>query len=65
MVGVRLRLLESKGKAARAKLSAFRQFVTARQVNFLGETLSDLQVEQGKVAINMAANEWIEIEARW
>jgi hypothetical protein len=64
-VGVRARLLESGGKNARARLTAFRPFTSARQVNFVGEVLSQLPVEQGKVALELAAHEWIEIECRW
>ena len=53
------------GKNLRARLSAYRPLTSARQVNFLGETLSDLPVEQGKVLLDITGFEWIEVEARW
>jgi alpha-mannosidase len=64
-VGVRVRLLESSGKSVRARMSAFVPFASARQLNFLGETQSELQIADGKVVVNLTANEWTEIEARW
>lgn len=65
LVGVRARFLEGAGRGVRAKLSGFRSFTTARQVNFRGETLSELPIAEGKVVLDMSGHEWIEIEARW
>jgi alpha-mannosidase len=65
LVGVRVRLLESGGKSVRVRLAAFRPFTTARQVNFLGEIQSDLSVEQGRIVLDIAAHEWVEVEGRW
>jgi alpha-mannosidase len=65
IVGVQVRLLESAGRNCRARLTAFRPFRSARQLNFLGEPMSQLAVEEGKVVVDVAACEWIEVEARW
>jgi alpha-mannosidase len=65
LVGIRARFLESAGRGVRAKLSAFRAFTAARQVNFLGETLSELPIAEGKVVLDLSGHEWIEFEARW
>jgi hypothetical protein len=63
--GVRVRLLESTGRSGRVKLSAFRPFLSARQVNFLGDTLRECLVQEGRIAIDVAAHEWMEIEGLW
>jgi alpha-mannosidase len=65
VVGIRVRLLETAGKMARVRLAGLRSFQSARQVNFLQETLSELGTADGKVVCDLAANEWIEVEARW
>jgi alpha-mannosidase len=63
--GVRVRLLESSGRSGRVKLAAFRPFVGARQVNFVGESLSECPVTDGRIGIDISAHEWIEVEGRW
>jgi alpha-mannosidase len=63
--GLRVRLLESSGRSGRVKLSAFRPFTAARQTNFLGETLSDCPITDGRIGIDVSAHEWIEVEGRW
>jgi alpha-mannosidase len=65
VVGFRTRLLETAGRAVRAKLAAFREIQAARQVNFLGETLADCRVDEGRAHLELSAHEWTEIEARW
>lgn len=63
--GVRVRLVEASGRSGRFKLSAFRPFTSARQTNFLGETLSECPISDGKIGIDIAEHEWIEVEGRW
>lgn len=63
--GIRVRLLENTGRSGRIKLSAFRPFVSARQVNFVGETLSECPIVEGRIGIDMSAHEWTEVEGRW
>ncbi|MFV1964681.1 MAG: hypothetical protein ACC628_04615 [Pirellulaceae bacterium] len=65
VVGFRTRLLETAGRTVRTKLTTFRDIQSARQVNFVGDTLADCRVDQGCVQIELAAHEWTEIEARW
>jgi alpha-mannosidase len=65
VVGVRVRLLETVGRTARIRLAGLHSFTSARQVNFLQETISELGTTEGKVVCDLAANEWIEVEARW
>jgi alpha-mannosidase len=63
--GFRVRLLETEGRPASLALSAFRPVRSARTVDFLGNTLADLVIEEGKIKLELAAFEWIEVLARW
>jgi hypothetical protein len=63
--GFRARLLETLGRPAKAKLSAFRPLVSARQLNFDGTPWTDGTIEEGGLSLQLAAHEWIEIEGRW
>jgi alpha-mannosidase len=65
LVGVRTRLLEGAGKGVRARLASFRPFVSARQLNFVGETQSQLALDEGRAVLDLSAHEWIEVECRW
>jgi alpha-mannosidase len=60
--GVRVRLLETAGRAGRVTLRAFRPVAHARQVDFVGQTLLEVAVEGDRVRLDFAANEWIEVE---
>ena len=65
VVGVRARLLETAGRPGRAKLRSFRNFVSARQVDFEGQTLAELPVEEGAALVDFTCNEWVKVEARY
>ncbi len=65
VVGFRARLMETEGRDVRCKLRSFRAPKTARQVDFLGQTLVQLPVEDDAVLIDFTAYEWVEIEARF
>ncbi len=64
-VGFRVRLLETAGRAGRVTLRAFKPVGSARQIDFLGQTLVELTVEEDRLYVDFAAYEWIELEARW
>jgi alpha-mannosidase len=64
-IGFRARLLETAGRSGRVTLRTFRPVATARQIDFLGQTMLDAHVEGDKIALDFAANEWIEVEAAW
>jgi alpha-mannosidase len=63
--GFAVRLQETDGRAAKVKLTAVAPPKSARQVNFVGETLAELRVDGGAVWIDMSANEWAQVEVRW
>ena len=65
IAGFRVRLLETEGRAASFSLAAFRGLKSAQSVDFLGQPLSDLPIEEGKIKLETASHEWVEIVARW
>jgi hypothetical protein len=60
-----MRMLETAGRAGRVQLRAFRPLASARQTDYLGQTLADLTVDEDRVHVDVSANEWVELEARW
>ena len=63
--GLRVRLLETEGRGGRFRLSTFRPPASARQIDFRGEKLTDLTIEDGAVMVNLAARELAEVEVRF
>ena len=63
--GFRVRLLETAGRPANLTMSAFRPIKLARQVDFLGQTLGDCTVADGKVRVDLPAHGWIEMAISW
>jgi len=64
-VGVRVRLLETAGRACRAKLSAFRSVRLARHVDFRGQPGNECRLHEGRVHLELAAGEWLQIDVFW
>jgi alpha-mannosidase len=65
VAGFRVRLLETAGRPANLAISAFRPLKSAATVDFLGNKLTDLQIDDGKIKLDLSANEWTELVARW
>ncbi|MEX0936330.1 MAG: hypothetical protein WDZ59_00610 [Pirellulales bacterium] len=65
LVGFRARLLETEGRAGRVAFRAPRGLASARQTDFIGQTLLDLAVSGDKISVDLGQYEWAEIEARW
>jgi alpha-mannosidase len=63
--GFKARLLEIGATAGRVPLHAFRPVATARQVDFLGETILELFVDDDKIMLDFGAHEFLEVEALW
>ena len=63
--GIRARILETAGRSARAKLSCCREIVRARYVNFQGNSLGDCSLDSGRAVLDVAAHQWVEVEAYW
>jgi alpha-mannosidase len=65
IAGFRSRLLETEGRPASFSLAAFRAVKSAETVDFLGKSLGSLEIEDGKIKLELAAYEWVEVVARW
>ncbi len=65
VVGFRVRLLETAGRAARAKLQSCYPITVARRRDFVGENMGSCPLEKGAAVVEVSANCWIEVEARW
>jgi alpha-mannosidase len=63
--GLVLRLLETAGRPAKVTLSLFRPLVQAELVDFLGRSLSDVPIVDGKAQCELAAHEWVQLLVRW
>lgn len=63
--GFRTRLVEIAGRPGQVGLSAFRPVTKARLLDFRGQALGDAKIEQGKIVLELAASEWVQVEAEW
>lgn len=63
--GFRVRLLETEGRAGRAALSVWRDVERALLTDYQGQRLAELPLESGKIMIDVARYEWVQIEAHW
>jgi len=63
--GFRARLLETAGRPANLAVTAFREIKSANTADFLGNTIAELKIEDGKLRLDMSAHEWVEMVARW
>jgi alpha-mannosidase len=64
-VGFRLRVLETEGRSGQVAISATRPIVAARHTDYLGQTLGDLPIDDGKAMLSITSHEWAQIEAEW
>ncbi|MGI8980223.1 MAG: hypothetical protein ACR2FY_13440 [Pirellulaceae bacterium] len=65
VAGFRVRLLETAGRPAALTLSAFKPIGPAERVDFLGQRLDQCQVLDGKMKLDLAAHEFVEVVGRW
>jgi hypothetical protein len=65
VVGFLVRLQETGGRPAKAGLQCFRAVNVARKTDFCGNPLDDCPIEDGKIQVQLAAHQWVQIEARW
>jgi alpha-mannosidase len=65
VAGFRVRLLETLGRSGKLRLSALRPLTAARQLDLAGQPIADVPIEDGTAAVDYAAHEWLELEARW
>jgi len=60
--GLVFHLLEANGQAARCRLRLFRNPTSARQLDFLGETIIDLTIQDDAVLIDLTPHELARVE---
>ncbi|MCA9271225.1 MAG: hypothetical protein KDA41_22235, partial [Planctomycetales bacterium] len=65
VAGVRVRLLEAYGRAAKVTLRALRKLTSAQKTDFLGSPLGDCQASGDQAALEMDAYEFAQVELRW
>ena len=63
--GFTVRLLETEGRNRQVKLNCFRTPVSARQRDFQGRTISDVEIENDAVVIEMTGYEIADVELRF
>jgi len=63
--GFQARLLETEGRPGRVAVRTPRALAHARQMDYLGQTLLEVPVEDDKIWLDFAAYEWIAVEAIW
>lgn len=60
--GIRTRLAETEDRAATLTLQSFRQIAMARKVDFLGQQIAELNVQNDRVTLPFRGHEWMQIE---
>ncbi|MBX9788002.1 MAG: hypothetical protein K2Y37_03735 [Pirellulales bacterium] len=65
VIGFRIRLLDTQGKAGRVRLRTPQPVSLARQVDFQGQTLVMLVTSGDSAMVDFSAFEWVEIEVLW
>ncbi|MCE9555352.1 MAG: hypothetical protein K8T91_18540 [Planctomycetes bacterium] len=63
--GVRVRLLETAGRAVVCGFHSHRRISAARRLDFLGGSLGELQPDGDKVIIDMPPGAWVQLEVEW
>ncbi|MFO7904278.1 MAG: hypothetical protein R6U98_16560, partial [Pirellulaceae bacterium] len=65
VTGFRVRLLETAGRSAHARIRSCRAIESAKRTDFQGQTTGACRVEDGAAVVRIGANEWVEMSARW
>jgi hypothetical protein len=63
--GFAARLQETSGRYVKTSIEAFRPIRSARRTNLLGVPHIELPVRDGRIELQMAGYQWIQIEAEW
>ena len=65
LVGYKVRHMESAGRPVRARLTSCRAVTAATQFKLNGEKIAECDLDEGRVVLQLTANEWVELEARF
>lgn len=63
--GVRLRLLETLGRAAETAVTGFRAFKSAQRFDDSTGQWNSCEVQEGKIQVQLAPGQWTELTASW
>lgn len=63
--GVRMRLLETLGRAAETSISGFREFASAQRFDEFAGEWSPCEVKAGKIHVQLAPGQWTEVIGSW
>ena len=65
LIGFRVRLLETEGRSSQVGLRSFCSLASAQKVDFLGQKPEKLNVDGDRLALEIAAHEWVQVEAEF
>lgn len=63
--GVRMRLLETEGRAASVPISAFRPIADGRRTDFRGTVIEPLDTDDGRLIVDVKPYGWVQLEGYW
>lgn len=65
VVGFRVGLLETMGRRSHLHLSTFRELISAKRIDGNGKQLDEIDIEDGKLAMDFVENQFAIVEGRW
>ena len=65
VTGFIVRVLETAGRSARTRIQSCHDIVSAERRDFMGRGTGACAVEKGAAVVELGANEWAEVVARW
>jgi len=65
VVGYQVRLLETMGRGTKLGVRSFRPISTAKTVNFLGESPTEVETAGDVAKLKLGAYQWKQLEVRW
>jgi alpha-mannosidase len=63
--GVRIRLLESLGRAAETAITGFREFKSAHRFDDSSGEWNPCEIKDGKIQVQLAPGQWTEVTGSW
>ena len=63
--GVQVRILETRGRSTRCRLSSYRPLAAAQRLDFCGRPLGECVIDHGKALLELGGHEWSQFEVSW
>ncbi|HTN74907.1 MAG TPA: hypothetical protein VL096_06660 [Pirellulaceae bacterium] len=64
-VGFRVSVLEIADRPGQVAISSFRPVTKARLLGLRGNVLGEAKIDQGRIMLDLAASEWVQVEGEW